>query len=212
MKKIKTVFVIDRDNGSLATEVPVSGNEWVLEGEGIATLKRDGSAAMVRDGKLFRRLARQLSKNHKFRLRKNPGMEIHESMFKEAAEGWEACEATFDAKTGHWPGWVPVVEGNPEDVYHLEAFLANATNHWEDGTYELVGPKVRFNPHGLERHELLRHGAEVVEVERSYSAIREWLIRHEEEGLVFHHPDGRVAKVRRKDFGIDWNLEADPRG
>jgi hypothetical protein len=209
MKKMKTVFLIDRENGSLATELPVSGSEWVLAGEGTATLKKDGSAAMVRDGRLFKRMARKMSKNHLKNFRKNPDVVIHEAMFKDAVEGWEPCESAPDKKTGHWPGWIPVREDEPDDKHHLEAFAL--AQHWEDGTYELVGPKVRLNPHGLERHELHRHGADEIHIERSYGAIREWLIRHEEEGLVFHHPDGRVAKVRRKDFGISWNPDADPR-
>lgn len=209
MKKMKTVFIIDRENGSLATTTPVPGCEWVLAGEGVATIKRDGSAAMVRHGKLFKRMARKMSKNHLFAFRRNPDMVIDEAMFKDAAEGWEPCEAAPDKKTGHWPGWVPVRDGDPADKLHLEAFAHEGD--WKDGTYELVGPKVRLNPHALERHELHRHGADEVVIERSYSAIREWLIRHEEEGLVFHHPDGRVAKVRRKDFGIVWNPDADPR-
>lgn len=36
------------------------------------------------------------------------------------------------------------------------------------------------------------------------NSLLDWLTSHEEEGLVFHHPDGRLAKLRRKDFGIKW--------
>jgi hypothetical protein len=63
---------------------------------------------------------------------------------------------------------------------------------------------VQRGRYGLERHELWRHGRDVVEVTRTREAILEWLTRHDHEGLVFHHPDGRTAKVRRKDFGLKW--------
>lgn len=41
MKKIKTVFKIDRETG-LATNEVMPGAEWVLEGQGVATLKVEG--------------------------------------------------------------------------------------------------------------------------------------------------------------------------
>jgi hypothetical protein len=46
MKKIKTVFKIDRETG-MATNQVMLGAEWVINGEGTATLKVDGSACMV---------------------------------------------------------------------------------------------------------------------------------------------------------------------
>jgi hypothetical protein len=55
-----------------------------------------------------------------------------------------------------------------------------------------------------ERHALWRHGAAVVQVVRTPEGIRQWLMDHDEEGIVFHHEDGRMAKVRRKDFRIPW--------
>lgn len=202
MKKMKTVFVIDRENGSVATRTPVEDSSWVLNGEGVATIKRDGTSSMVRDGKLFKRLDRKLSKKFAFEFRRNPNMVLEDHMFKSANEGWEACEVAPDKKTGHWPGWMPVDAADPANEWHIEAFL-NAGN-LEDGTYELVGPKVQSNKYGFDRHVLLRHGSEVVEVDRSFEGLRAWLEDNEVEGLVFHHPDGRMAKIRRKDFGIKW--------
>jgi len=57
-----------------------------------------------------------------------------------------------DPVTGHWPGWVPVRADEPGDRHHLEAFQGGL----DDGTYELVGPKVQRNRYQLERHELWR--------------------------------------------------------
>jgi hypothetical protein len=46
------------------------------------------------------------------------------------------------------------------------------------------------------------------DVPRGYDELREYLARldskyapgHLAEGIVFHHPDGRRAKIKRKDF------------
>lgn len=202
MQKVKTVFVINREDGSIATPVPMESSKWVLEGEGVATVKFDGTSVLVREGRLFKRMDRKLTKQfgQKFRKTRNMVLELH--MFKEAPEGWEPCEPEPDKKTGHWPGWVPVSEDKPEDKWHIEAF--KSSGQLENGTYELVGPKIQANPYGLETHELWKHGSTVVEVPRTFEGIREWLEANDGEGLVFHHPDGRMSKVRRKDFGIKW--------
>ncbi len=202
MKKMKTVFVIDRDGGNTATTVPVASSEWVLNGEGVATIKRDGTSCMVRDGKLFKRLDRKLSKEFASKFRRDPEMVLEDHMFKGADKGWEACESAPDKKTGHWPGWIPVGDSDPASQYHVEAFLR--PGKLEDGTYELVGPKIQSNKYSLDHHVLMRHGSEVVEVERSFGALKAWIETHDVEGLVFHHPDGRMAKLRRKDFNLHW--------
>lgn len=177
MKKIQTVFVIDRTTRRATDQVQV---QWVADGEGTATIKHDGTSCMIKDGVLHRRLDAK-------RGRIPPA-------------GWVACEPEPDPVTGHWPGWLPVDADDPACRWHIEAFDGTL----EDGTYELVGPKVQGNRYGLAAHALWRHGSVVVEVMRTREAILTWLSAHEHEGLVFHHPDGRMAKVRRKDFGIRW--------
>lgn len=178
MKKIKTVFVIDREVNR-ATEV-VQEN-WVLEGEGVATIKFDGTSCLVQDGMLYKRFDAKHGKT--------------------PPEGFIPAEPAPDNHTGHWPGWVAIREDAPEDKWHREAF---ASGTFEDGTYELIGPKVQRNKYNKARHELVRHGSVVVDVERTREALINWLEDNEHEGLVFHHADGRMAKLRRKDFGIRW--------
>ena len=177
MKKIGTVFQIDRTTYRATDEVRA---QWVIDGEGIATIKHDGTSCLISGGQLFKR----------FDAKKGRAL----------PDGFLPCEAEPDPVTGHWPGWVPVRADNPADQYHLEALR----DELEDGTYELVGPKVQRNRYRLDRHELWRHGAVVVDVERTPEGIHQWLIDHEHEGIVFHHKDGRMAKVRRKDFRIPW--------
>jgi len=45
-------------------------------------------------------------------------------------------------------------ELSPGDKYHLEAHHV----YFDDGTYELVGPKVQGNPEKFDKHTLIRHG------------------------------------------------------
>lgn len=179
MKKMKTVFVIDHSTRHATDDIHPE-SQWVIDGEGWATVKHDGTSCMIEGGVLHRRFDAKKGKT--------------------PPKDWLPCEVMPDPVTGHWPGWVKVDPTDQACKWHLEAF----TEGLEDGTFELVGPKVQGNKHGLARHELWRHGREIVEVERTREAIVEWLMDHEAEGLVFHHPDGRMAKVRRKDFGIKW--------
>jgi hypothetical protein len=72
---------------------------------------------------------------------------------------------------------------------------------YEDGTYELCGPKVQGNPEGMDAHVLVPHGKFVLrEAPRDFEGLAAWLRENPYEGIVWHHPDGRMAKLKRKDF------------
>lgn len=178
MKKIKTVFVIGRNTRRATEEVQ---EHWVIDGEGTATIKVDGTSCLVKNGELYKRYDAKHGKT--------------------PPEGFVPAEEAPDVNTGHWPGWVKVSDAAPEDKWHREAFVAG---NFEDGTYELVGPKVQGNKYGKTAHELVRHGSVVVEVARTRADLIKWLEDNHGEGIVFHHEDGRMAKLRRKDFGLRW--------
>ena len=56
MKKTPTIFVRDMSKQpALVTPEWKHGCEWVRDGEGVPTLKVDGTCCMVRDGKYFKR-------------------------------------------------------------------------------------------------------------------------------------------------------------
>lgn len=73
-----------------------------------------------------------------------------------------------------------------------------------DGTYELIGPHVNGNPEGRTKEVLAIHGAEtLMDFPRTFEGVHEWFTKNPTlEGVVFWHPDGRMAKVKLKDFGI----------
>ena len=183
MKKIPSVFKRDYDGTRLVYNEVVPGCEWVLNGEGVPTEKIDGTACMVRDGKLYKRFDAKAGKT--------------------PPVGWEPCEEGPDEHTGHFPGWLPVGDG-PEDKWHREAFEAFIFDI-PDGTYELIGPKIQGNPYELGYHKLMRHGEIVLDCEaRTFEAIREYLTQNVIEGIVWHHTNGRMAKIKRRDFGLEW--------
>jgi hypothetical protein len=205
MKKIKTLFKIDRET-NLATTLPNEDTDWVFNGEGKATIKFDGTACMVKDGVLYKRYDRKLQGKYAQQARQlNDQFQPMDYMFNTLPENAIPCEEKPDPKTFHFPHWVPVSKDNPADKFHVEAF---AHTNLPDGTYELVGPKINGNPYQLTTWELWKHGANVVDVkDRSYEAIQAFLKDLNGEGLVFHHDDGRMVKIRRKDFGYFWNKE-----
>lgn len=211
MRKIPTVFVRDFSKRSpLVTPEVTPGCEWVLEGEGIATRQWDGTCVLIRDGKMY---ARYDCKNG-----------------KAPPEGFEACEEAPDPTTGHWPGWI-LVEEQPQYKWHRQAFEWHMKNDdkLEDGTYELLGPKINGNPEctlghtliesnmstygvvasmALENdHMLFRHGwPGPLELSngRSFEVLKCFFEKSILEGIVFHHEDGRMAKIKRSDFGFAW--------
>lgn len=182
MQKIISLFQRNYDGDRLVRDEVVPGAEWVLAGEGIATQKFDGTSCMVRNGRLYKRYDAKHG--------------------KQPPAGFEPAQESPDEKTGHWPGWLPVGDG-PEDRWHREAFNHPRFTGWDDGTYELIGPKVQGNAEGMSLHELVRHGQALLpDAPRDFDGIRAFLAEHDIEGIVWHHPDGRMVKIKTKDFGI----------
>jgi hypothetical protein len=192
LKKIPTLFVRDEKNRKLVTREVNPECAWVVAGEGIATVKFDGTCCLVHKGALYKR--RELK----------PGQETPEGFIP----------AAFDAITGKGFGWVPVGDG-PEDEWHREAWAEALTwdEYPEDATFELVGPKVQGNPYGLSSHSLFDHG--VIQYPMltdppptDFDALRDYLAADTNEGYVWHHDDGRMAKIKRRDFGLPWPVPA----
>lgn len=181
MKKIASLFKRDYRGDRLVFDEVVDGSEWVLAGEGTPTRKLDGTCCMLRRETLYRR--------YEVKRGKRPPPDF------EAA-------SVVDLVTGKQQGWRPVNDGAPEDKYHIEA-MQRLAHDAPDGTYELVGPKVQGNPEGYGQHTLVLHGSIIlVECCRTFEGIREFLEPGIIEGIVWHHRDGRMVKIKGKDFGF----------
>jgi hypothetical protein len=172
MKKIPTLF--RRDQHFFVTPEVDPRCGWVLDGEGVATLKWDGTCCMVRNTVLYKR--RTIKQGRRW------------------PEGFELVE---ELPAGKVIGWVPVGDGPEDKVYWLPHEVPT-----DDGTYELVGPKINGNPEEMTEHLYIRHGAHELTMPRTFDGIRESLKKYNFEGFVFHHPDGRMAKIKKKDFGL----------
>lgn len=184
MKKIPSLFLRNVQEGGdrLVRNEVTPGAEWVIAGEGIPTRKFDGTCCLIERGNLYRR----------YELKKG----------KDAPEGFKPAQDP-DPVTGDTPGWIPVREGK-EDQWHREAFgKLDYRPCSEDGTYELVGPKVNGNPEKFPAHGLVRHGSAHLPLStpRTFDGLKTYLLAHPDiEGIVWHHPDGRMVKIKRKDF------------
>ncbi len=177
MQKIISLFQRNYKTDHLVRDEITLGAEWVIAGEGVATRKYDGTCCMIRDGKLFKR----------YEAKKEPPKD-----FIPAQER--------DEITGHWVGWRPCYREEPSDKYHWEAF--DRLEHQTDETYELLGPKIQGNPERVEKHTLLKHtdAEQYTDCPRNFEGIKAWLKDKDIEGIVFHHPDGRMVKIKKKDF------------
>lgn len=184
MKKIPTLFERRFENHKVVEVLPIvtPGFEWVLKGEGDATIKIDGSCCAYFNGVFYKRYDAKKG--------------------KKPPEGAIPC-CDPDPVTGHWPHWIKVTD-KPEDRWFKVAFENTIVLH--DGTYEAVGPHFRGNPYHTNEDYLVKHGITKIDVERTFEGIREWLRTHAEEGIVFWKDGEPQCKIKRKDFGYKWPL------
>ena len=184
MRKIISLFQRNYEGDRQVRNEVTPGAEWVLAGEGVATRKWDGTCCLLREGKLYKRY--EVPKGGKAPANFEPANEV-------------------DPNTGKQQGWVPVGDG-PDDRWHREAL--ETPPGLSDGTYELLGPKIQGNPEQREKHALVPHGRDTMDdCPRTFDALRDYLQRHNIEGIVWHHPDGRLVKIKARDFGIRRGAE-----
>ena len=187
MQKIPTIFERDWDGDRSRVLDKINPEcQWVFDGKGIATRKLDGTCCMIDKNKFYKR--REVKAN------------------KPEPENF--ILVSNDEKTGKKIGWVPVSLTDPGDKYYREARLSGSG--WEDGTYELIGPKVQGNPENVSYHVLVKHGEGLAGPlyyatlqNRTFKNLRNWFEDNSYmEGIVFHHEDGRMGKIKARDFGL----------
>lgn len=169
MQKIPTMFERDESiKGHPVKNVLKPECQWVIDGEGVATQKLDGTNVKIEFGGLHKR--------------------------QKPADG-DYSEASY----------VLVDSAEPENKYIWEAFEALADK--SDGIYEAIGPKIQKNPEGYDHHALMRvvpfdENLILYSAPRTFEELKEYLSTKDVEGIVFHHPDGRFAKIKKRDFGL----------
>ncbi len=185
MRKLPTLFQRDPDDRAhVLPEVnPVC--QWVLDGFGVPTRKYDGTCVMLDEAGDW--WARREVK---------PG--------KTPPPDFVPVET--DQVTGKTMGWEPIAR-SAFARWHAEAVAGAAPEYgFAPGTYELVGPKINGNPERRDGHHLIAHRSaeEFLLLERTFEALRDQLLAFHAldgcEGVVFQHPDGRMAKLKARDF------------
>ncbi len=197
MKKIPTlfrrVFYRNRVIGVLP-EITKGCEEAFLHGE--ATLKWDGACCAIINGELYRRYD---AKNG-----------------KPVPEGAIKCQEESDPITGHFPCWIKCDRTNPNDKWLWSAYdeILDSMKHYIntsnvkllDGTYEAVGLHFNANPQCFYTDLLVPHGKHRLRVRRNYDGVREFLKENDDiEGIVFWLDGKPVCKIKRTDFGFEWN-------
>jgi hypothetical protein len=149
-----------------------TGCEWVTKGEGMATTKFDGTNVKIRDGVLFKRQ--------------------------------KPKERDYDSAA-----YVSTSRDDPTDQYLYEAFdrATDTQGPLPDGIYEAYGPKIQGNPEKVDGHALVRvvpadPFLHLCEIPRDFEGLKEYLSAKQMEGIVFHHPDGRMANIKKRDFRL----------
>lgn len=190
MRKIPTLFVRDPDDRAHVLPQITPGCEWALTEQHPATRKWDGTCMMLDDdGRWWAR--REVKAD------------------REAPPGW--WEVDYDETTGKRTGWEPV-EQSGFARWHAQGLAG--TLAVIPGTYELVGPKINGNPEGVPDHMLWRHAAaqvlrldpwpDPVPADEAHVALKDLLLALSDksgwEGLVWHHHDGRMVKLKARDF------------
>lgn len=179
MQKIISLFQRNYDGDRLVRDEVTPGAEWVIAGEGVATRKWDGTCCKIENGFLYKRYDAKKGKM--------------------PPDGFMPAQDP-DPITGHWPGWLKVGAG-PEDKWFREGF--EYTIDPTDGTYELIGPRINGNKEDWPHHELIKHGLDKVYFPKgvSFDSLKTALGELPYEGIVWHHADGRMVKIKAKDFG-----------
>lgn len=198
MKKIPTLFKREFENHKVVKVLPevTPGFEWVLNGEGIATVKLDGSCCAIINGELYKRYDAK------------PGRFI-------PPDAIPCCAP--DLITKHWPHWVKCDQHRADDKWFWAAYRyslswGKAINNKEvlpDGTYEAIGKHFNGNPYGMILDQMVPHGTFAVYLpDRSFEVIRGWLQNANEEGLVFWKDNEPQCKIKRSDFGFEWPIKS----
>lgn len=183
MEKIPTVF--KRDERFKVIDEVRDECAWVFEGQGVATEKLDGMNVRltVRAGTLVR-----------IEKRRNP---------TKAQKG-----------LGIIDGWyVDTHPDEPSDKWVRHAAESTDVTDWPDGEHscEALGPKIQGNTLGLEHYLCVPFNLKVPAYEAvpmTFDGMASFLRSlesryapgHLAEGIVFHNPDGRRAKIKRRDF------------
>ena len=225
MKKIPSLFLRDWENNpSLVTRERNTECKWVFNNEGTPTRKWDGTCCKVKEHKLYKRYDAKFDKKKGIWKPKPEGFEPCQEPDEITGHqpGWIPIRyiTKQEQKENRYfkMAWDLI---NKVNSFTKGNFYLNFPNPKHiDGTYELVGIVINGNPEKFNGMYFVKHGyitlssiagykynhemALNVEQPLKYDAIKKFLEYSKIEGIVWHHSDGRMSKIKRSDFGLEW--------
>ena len=193
MRKIPTLFVRDPEDRRFVLPRVNPGCEWVLTGEGTPTRKLDGTCVLFDPKLAADGLGCPIADDARLQ-----GWWVRREVKPGGTPPATFVPVEHDETTGKTVGW------EPADRSGFARFLIQAIEALRDGphegTHELIGPKINRNPENVPRHLVIAHAdADVLAAPRDYDGLARWLLDQPYEGIVWHHPDGRMVKLKRRD-------------
>lgn len=194
MKKIPTIFERTTDRRHVVVNQVTPGCEWVFDPHQahliVATRKLDGACMRYSRGNWWSR--RQVKSGQIT----PPGfVRVHFDLVTETFTGWEPAIQSAFAKH--------VTEAITSD----RVITADHRDPGREDTFELVGPKVNGNPDHFEHHTLFSHSSPMLHLRPDQwrpggdlTLLMALCAQHGWEGIVWHHQDGRMAKLKVRDF------------
>lgn len=185
MQHIPTLYLRDPADRRFVIPVVTESCQWVLAGEGVATRMYDGVCVLFDPALDPEYVADVRQLQGWWRRRKlRPGTLLPDHF--------------HPVTPGDLTGWVPA-DRDPIGRYLAEA-VTNLTDGPRVGTHELLGPKINRNQERVDRHVVIAHAdADLVDAPRDFEGLSRWLVTHPYEGVVWHGPGGKMAKLKRKD-------------
>lgn len=179
MRKIPTLFKRDPHVPRYVTDQVNPDCAWVVRGEGVAHRKFDGVCVMFDGQRWYARY--EVSKGHSY------------------PDNFEACD--FDHEHDLTIGWVPIIQSRFLQ-WHQRAMEHVNGDSFVTGTYELCGPRINGNRDRFDYPVLVPHWDTelLANVPRSFEGLKKYLQSVPYEGVVWHHMDGRMAKLKGRDF------------
>lgn len=186
MNYIPTIFLRNEVTPFLVYNKPNSLCKWVFEGEGRATRMYDGIPVLIKDGLKYIQL----------KIFSEKGKRVDEPL------GFVRCYVDDKNRV---VGWAPLYTNPNLGAIALNTIKRTNAVELYNGTYELIGPDILSNSDHVSHNQLVRHdnAYEYSDVPRTFDELVEWFKPMHIHGLVFHHQDGRMAKIKKSDFGQD---------
>lgn len=88
-------------------------------------------------------------------------------------------------------------------IHAIEVLAVNLP----DGAYEAMGPSFGGNNHQFGKDVAYNFSDLTIDAPRDYDGLANFFKKNAMEGIVWHHQDGRMVKVKSADLGVPWPPE-----